>query len=832
MIINLFFSYGVVFVRSDIRSAAHSSDGKDSDFESHHSVRVKRTLPEDIIEQNGIQPNNESEEPMHDAVTNATQADAASSKRFTVNTRFGRLRLRGLGRKPRLSHICFSKHWRRHVNLVNVCLTIRGWRRKKILFKGRYRIVRRWKRLWRVRIGKRWFRVRRTGRYQIYVINRWSTLIRRRGRWYVKYKGVFHTIIRQGMRWYIRYRRKLYRLRRKPTTWRIRFGRRWCRLKRRKRKFFMLYGKRWRPIRSHFKWRITYHGRPITVKRKGNRFQPRYGGRKLKWRRGYRRKVTYKKLLCDPQKWHLVIVTSIFVYIYVSIYHLSIYVSIYLSIYLRRRRRNRRRRRRQRRRRRRFTYVSVISQGFEDRKYGPGRGPVLGGRSRAYIKVNGVEKSLGRRGINVVVISKRTGRTLRRVSFDTHGSVNHAKRFYSYIKKIPYGSVVAVSVQDEAFRYGKRYLNVLKKIGAKGRNLRFGYRGSYALIGYKGHRRWWIREASRRKRRGPSAVYMRIPKTRKRLSISVESQGFVDKKRGRTLYGRSRAYIRVNGRDYSLHRRGFNVVVINYKTGRIEARRSFDTHGSRKAARRFKSFIYRIRRGRIVLIAIQDEAYRFGRYYKYVFRRLRINTRGIRLSYRSSLALIGYVGRRRPSWLKYMSRPQRRGPSYARIRIKTRGRLSFSVESQGFVDKKRGRTLYGRSRAYIRVNGRDYSLHRRGFNVVVVNYKTGRIEARRSFDTHGSRKAARRFKSFIYRIRRGRIVLIAIQDEAYRFGRYYKYVFGRLHINTRRIRLSYRSSLALIGYVGRRRPSWLRYMSRPQRRGPSYARIRIRTRGT
>ena len=77
-----------------------------------------------------------------------------------------------------------------------------------------------------------------------------------------------------------------------------------------------------------------------------------------------------------------------------------------------------------------------------------------------------------------------------------------------------------------------------------------------------------------------------------------------------------------------------------------------------------------------------------------------------------------------------------------------------------------------------------------------------------------------------------RIVLIAIQDEAYRFGRYYKYVFGRLHINTRRIRLSYRSSLALIGYVGRRRPFWLRYMSRPQRRGPSYARIRITTRGT
>ena len=48
------------------------------------------------------------------------------------------------------------------------------------------------------------------------------------------------------------------------------------------------------------------------------------------------------------------------------------------------------------------------------------------------------------------------------------------------------------------------------------------------------------------------------------------------------------------------------------------------------------------------------------------------------------------------------------------------------LESQGFVDKKRGRTLLGRSRAYIRVNGRDYSPHRRGFNVVLVNRRTGK----------------------------------------------------------------------------------------------------------
>ena len=71
-----------------------------------------------------------------------------------------------------------------------------------------------------------------------------------------------------------------------------------------------------------------------------------------------------------------------------------------------------------------------------------------------------------------------------------------------------------------------------------------------------------------------------------------------------------------------------------------------------------------------------------------------------------------------------------------------------------------------------------------------------------------------------------RIVLLAIQDEAYRFGRYYKYVLRRLNVDLRRIKLGFRSSLAVIGYVGRK-PYWIRYMSRKQRRGPSYASANI-----
>lgn len=146
-----------------------------------------------------------------------------------------------------------------------------------------------------MRYKKRWYRVRRTGRYQIKVINKWSYLRRVRGRWYVKYKKIPRRVIRQGTRWYIRYARRLYRLRRTSKTLRIRFRRGWRRLKvrtkGRKKRLYILYGRLWRPIATRFTYRVKYKGRSVLVKKRGKRFRPRYRGRWLKWRRGYRRKL-------------------------------------------------------------------------------------------------------------------------------------------------------------------------------------------------------------------------------------------------------------------------------------------------------------------------------------------------------------------------------------------------------------------------------------------------------------------------------------------------------------------------------------------------------------
>ncbi|XP_073239962.1 uncharacterized protein [Porites lutea] len=123
--------YGVVIVTSDIRSSHHSDEEK-TDLASQQTVRVKRTLPKDTAEQHGpttknaVQQNKDSVTKDLSTVTNTTNADAASSKRFKISTRYGNIRITGVGRRPRLGHICFGKNWRKHVNLVNVCITIRG----------------------------------------------------------------------------------------------------------------------------------------------------------------------------------------------------------------------------------------------------------------------------------------------------------------------------------------------------------------------------------------------------------------------------------------------------------------------------------------------------------------------------------------------------------------------------------------------------------------------------------------------------------------------------------------------------------------------------------
>lgn len=57
-----------------------------------------------------------------------------------------------------------------------------------------------------------------------------------------------------------------------------------------------------------------------------------------------------------------------------------------------------------------YIYVTVNSQGFDDRKFGRKGGPKLGGAARAIIKINGKDFARHKRGVNVVSVNPKTGK--------------------------------------------------------------------------------------------------------------------------------------------------------------------------------------------------------------------------------------------------------------------------------------------------------------------------------------------------------------------------------------------------------------------------------------
>ena len=79
-----------------------------------------------------------------------------------------------------------------------------------------------------------------------------------------------------------------------------------------------------------------------------------------------------------------------------------------------------------------------------------------------------------------------------------------------------FSKIVLIAVQDEGASHVRSALNDLRRIG--GFSIHFGFRGSYALIGYKGPGRkpFWVKQKQHRRKRGPSVLsrWVRLQKKR------------------------------------------------------------------------------------------------------------------------------------------------------------------------------------------------------------------------------------------------------------------------------------------------------------------------------
>jgi len=130
--------------------------------------------------------------------------------------------------------------------------------------------------------------------------------------------------------------------------------------------------------------------------------------------------------------------------------------------------------------------------------------------------------------------------------------------------------------------------------------------------------------------------------------------------------------ISVNGVDYSQHKRGYNLVVIDIKTGKVEGSKAFDTHGSYSAGSFMLSYVNRLQFGKIVIAAIHDEGANEMSSWGYDALRRIGGKPPFQDNYRGSFALIGYKGMRDAyvPWIKQGSNERGKGPTVLRASLK------------------------------------------------------------------------------------------------------------------------------------------------------------------
>ena len=69
-------------------------------------------------------------------------------------------------------------------------------------------------------------------------------------------------------------------------------------------------------------------------------------------------------------------------------------------------------------------------------------------------------------------------------------------------------------------------------------------------------------------------------------------------------------------------------------------------------------------------------------------------------------------------------------------------------------------------KASIKINNEDWSKDENGFNIVVMDFNTGAIEATENFDTTIDGGAAKAMSNFISSLKRGKVSLGAAKGEA------------------------------------------------------------------
>ncbi|MCT7967813.1 hypothetical protein NG799_15840 [Laspinema sp. D1] len=269
----------------------------------------------------------------------------------------------------------------------------------------------------------------------------------------------------------------------------------------------------------------------------------------------------------------------------------------------------------------------------------------------------------------------------------------------------------------------------------------------------------------------------------KTFTIQAKSEGCIEINNKVVTYGS--ASITMNGievlpipikGDGTGKTRGLHVAVINEQDGSVVQKEHFKTYDSSEEASRFAKLIEEIPIGRIVALAICDEASRYITGDHGTENQAAINAcqklgskKIEQLKYRDSYVLIGHKGFLGSQTVECL----RKGlPASGDFQKK------YFLEIQAKSEGKRERGVVTNGSASIIVNGMealpipikgDGTGKTRGLHVAVINEQDGSVVQKEHFKTHDSSEEASRFAKLIEEIPIGRIVALAICDEGAAF---------------------------------------------------------------
>ena len=395
-----------------------------------------------------------------------------------------------------------------------------------------------------------------------------------------------------------------------------------------------------------------------------------------------------------------------------------------------------------------------------------------------------------KRGLHLAIFQGVTGEKLLQESFDTHGSSLASDSFAAAIESTAVGNTVLIGVLDEATNHlTKRAKRAIRSVGSSQVNL-IGYRGSWACIGRKGLAPGSAAEQVNNC--GTASI-----KGSAHLQTAEESGFTVTAKSAGKNEG-NYAKIEMNGTEVSFPngtQRGMNLVVFDEKGGSVLHKESFDTHASSSNSAAFVDFINTLPAGRVVAIAIKDEATNcLTEAAKRACESLG-STLIRSIAYRGSWAIVGQKG------IDIGSVPEA-GANHSSAQCSSwlptnpgiyKG-FNVSVRSAGF---KKG------VNTEIAVNGnQSLSSYHRGISVAVIEEINGIIEQSETFDTYASQSNSSALAKLIDEVPTGKLVVACIYDEGSRsLSSEAKKALE--HIGSSLIHnISYRDSWAIIGRKG------------------------------